>query len=370
MDHQRRKFGIARLYCGTSGTPGFYNSQEIGMAKAMVNLGYDCYIFFPDNSVREPYEKCVSESISIVYCPAKKVGVHSRYDWRIILRKGIEVLLIETDNQLFAPDLIRFCDRNAIKVCNYVGVVKSDSDNVIKKSFMSLAYKRVLKSIKTHKTFAKTDSIIVRLRGIGVDDVELMPVGLDTTIIPNIELSRAEIKQQCGLPTDRKVLLFVGRIDTYKHPEKILVLLQRLPEYHCVIIGDGALSDSIEKRISENGVQGQITWIKKLPNVDIHKYYYVADYFLNFNAQEIFGMSILEAMYQGCTVIAQRAPGPCMIIENEKSGFLVDKLDDFYYIISHNEILNRDDIRNRVVEKFSWSCSADKLHNWASSKNR
>ena len=50
--------------------------------------------------------------------------------------------------------------------------------------------------------------------------------------------------------------------------------------------------------------------IAALPNEQVQPYYHAADAFLNFNDHEIFGMSILEALYAGCPVIARHAPGP------------------------------------------------------------
>lgn len=38
-------------------------------------------------------------------------------------------------------------------------------------------------------------------------------------------------------------------------------------------------------------------------------------------------MAILEAMYYGCKVVAWDAPGPNLIIENGKSGWLVRDAD-------------------------------------------
>ena len=39
------KFGIVDTYCGASGQKGFYNSQELGLARAMKPLGYEPVVF-------------------------------------------------------------------------------------------------------------------------------------------------------------------------------------------------------------------------------------------------------------------------------------------------------------------------------------
>ena len=57
------RFGIAELYCGASGKTGYYNSQEIGLARAMKKLGYRCYIFYPAPDAAAVTEEDVEEHI-------------------------------------------------------------------------------------------------------------------------------------------------------------------------------------------------------------------------------------------------------------------------------------------------------------------
>lgn len=62
--------------------------------------------------------------------------------------------------------------------------------------------------------------------------------------------------------------------------------------------------------------------IHQLPNESVHVYYHACDAFVNLNDQEIFGMSLLEAMFAGCPPVARHAPGPDLIIEDGLSGWL------------------------------------------------
>lgn len=100
------RFAITTLYCGTSGQKGFYNSQELGLARAMKPLGHEPIIFYPDKSLKQRSEELTPDGIRVVRAPARAVGVHGRYDWNSLLEYGVEALQIGSDNQIFAPELI------------------------------------------------------------------------------------------------------------------------------------------------------------------------------------------------------------------------------------------------------------------------
>lgn len=362
------RFGIAELYCGASGKTGYYNSQEIGLARAMKKLGYRCFIFYPAPDAAAVTEEDVEEHITIVRCPARAIGVHARYDWKILKKYRIDVVQLGGDNQIFAPDFIRYCDKNGIPVYNFIGTVGTDSHNAVKKRLMDLMFRRNIVSYRGHMNFAKTENVRRALKNVGIDNAAVAPVGLDVSVIPVISGTPEEIKRECGLPPDKKTVLFVGRIDAYKHPEKMLELLSALPdEFYGVMIGDGELADGLERMIKEMKLSDRLKWIRKLPNQEVQKYYYVADCFVNFNDKEIFGMSILEAMYQGCKVIAVHAPGPDSIIENGISGYLVKSAEDMPDLITSDEKdekLEKHKIVERIRTNFTWEHSAALFDGW------
>lgn len=357
-------FGIVELYCGSSGKKGFYNSQEIGLARAMKKLGYTSFIFYPERDGESITEEPVEEDITIIRCPAKTFGVHSKYDWSVLNKYRINAVQVGSDNQIYAPSLIKYCDKHKIPVYSLIGTVGTDSTNIVKKVLMGVLYKRNLAAYRSHMNYAKTNTVRSRLNSLGIDRVGLAPVGLDVSIIPEICGTVDEIREESNLPKDKKILLYVGRIDAYKKPEKMLAVLSDMPAYYGIIIGDGALSEEFEKNIHDMGLNGRLKWIKKLPNDEVQKYYYAADYFLNFNSQEIFGMSILEAMYQGCTVIAVHAPGPDSIIADQQTGFLVNEYSEMEEIIRNNKFINRETARNHILKNFIWDNSAKQFDDW------
>lgn len=359
------RLGIVELYKGASGKKGFYNNQEIGLAKAMKKLGYECFIFYPISIKRKIEEEKIEDGITTVYVPSFSFGVHSIYDWGILKKYGIEIVQVGSDNQIFAPNVIQYCKKNRIIVYNYIGTLESDSKDKLKKIFMSLLIRRNMKVYNDSKCFVKSQDIKLRLEQKSKMKVELAPVGLDLSIIPKVEEKNDQIKRGLSIPINKRILLFVGRIDQYKNPMEAIELLEKLSdEYWLIMIGTGSLNYILEEKIEKSKCHNRVTWIKKIPNAEIHKFYKICNYYLNFNQNEIFGMSILEAMYQGSTVIAKHGPGPDTIIENGSSGYLVNNNKEIISIIVSGQQLRREIVRNRIVENFVWEHTAEKIDWW------
>ena len=359
------RIGIVELYCGISGKKGFYNNQEIGLARAMKKKGYDSIIFYPQTDINHFREEVIEEKIKVVYVPAIVIGNHSYYDWNILIQYDIDVVQIGYDNQIFAPTLIHYCDRNNIKLYNFIGTIVSDSDNTLKKGIMKMVFVHNAKLLKTHKCFVKTQKVYDELTKLGVSNITIAPVGLDTSIIPQISEKKGKIKEKLGLPEKQQILLFVGRLDSYKRPLVALEMFRNLPKYfYLIMIGNGKLDSQIDEYIAQNSLQDRVKRIKKLPNIEIHEYYKVADYYLNFNEKEIFGMSILEAMYQDCTVIAVKAPGPNEIIKNGENGYLVDDVYEMEKLLISKASIRKGNAKNSVINTFIWDKTVEKIDTW------
>ena len=77
-----------------------------------------------------------------------------------------------------------------------------------------------------------------------------------------------------------------------------------------------------------------------------------ATLFVNLNENEIFGMSLLEAMYAGCPPVARHAPGPDLIIENGISGYLCDTVAEMAAALDKTTDAMGHAAQNRVNEHF------------------
>jgi glycosyltransferase, group 1 family len=186
-----------------------------------------------------------------------------------------------------------------------------------------------------------------------------MPVGLDTAIIPSIPNNRTEIRRALKIDEHARVFIFVGRLDPYKQPLDLVPLLQAAPDWYAIIIGRGSLGDELTRRLTDAGLLDRCRLIPQLPNEQVHVYYHACDAFVNLNPNEIFGMSLLEAMYAGCPPVARHAPGPDLIIENGISGLLCGTVPELAAALDKTTAAMGHAAQSRVNENFLWQNSAE-----------
>lgn len=329
------------------------------MAKAIVEAGHEAVVFFPCKEKKDAVEECIDENVLLVQVPVRALGVHSLFNGRYLLKYKIDIAQIAGDNQLFAPELLRFCRRNNILAYTYNGTVQSDTENKLKKAIFDLLFKRNVFAYNKHECFAKTTAVAKQLKKRGVSKVTVAPVGLDVSTIPSITENLKKIRKKLSLPVDKKILLFVGRLETYKSPECAVELLKQLPkDCYLVMIGNGSKAEDIDALIAKYKLGERVRQIAQISNKEIHEYYAACDYYVNFNRNEIFGMAILEAMYNGCTVIAHSAPGPDFIIQDGKVGYIANDIESMKNVIESKEIICRDIICQYIIQNFTWENTA------------
>lgn len=362
------KLGIIRLYAGASGKIGYYNIQELGLAKALAKKGIYTDIFFlvNKNENKEVIVKEINEMVRVIYMPAKKLFNHGLISPKFILDYNIDIVHLLSDNQLMVPSFIGFCNKHNIPMYNYVGTISSDTNNKIKKFIMDSLAKRNIKCFNKSRVVVKTPTVKRELEKAGVKDIKIIPVGLDLDIIPQVKSDKVKIRKELNIPIDKKVLIFVGRLEEYKNPIKSIELLKRVREidndYLLIMIGQGSLKAEIIKLIKEYNLEKEIMFIDKVENSKIHSYYKASDIFVNLNSKEIFGMSILEAMYQGCNVAAINAPGPSFIIDDKVNGLIMEDYNWDKWTSSIEKNINNNDMSKLANEKitrcFNWNSIA------------
>lgn len=356
-------WAILELYCGGSGKLGFYNSQELGLARALNKTGIQVTIVYPDKSGRPDWEESPEDGITILHKACRAFGVHGFYRLDFLTERKIEVVHLDSDNQMFAPAVARFCKKHGIFCYHYIGTVYSDTENGLKRQLMNRISGRNIRMFRRMLTIGKTEAVRRTLENSRVTGVQVVPVGLDTSVIQTTGAGKFALREALGLPAEKKLLLFVGRLESYKRPFAALQLLERLGgDYALAMIGDGGLREELEKKIRKSAYSDRIFYFERIPNTQMFQYYAAADCYVNFNTHEIFGMSILEAMYQGCPVVARHAPGPDEIIESGCSGYLCDSEEKMAEIIAGG--LSSEvgiQAKERILQKFTWESSAKKI---------
>jgi glycosyltransferase involved in cell wall biosynthesis len=168
------------------------------------------------------------------------------------------------------------------------------------------------------------------------DKIILQPLGIDTTLFRTLP----QIKK---IPNS---LLYVGRLDNRKG---VLWLVESMKHIHSehpglklYMIGEGHLSNWIQKYTAENDLHDAITLLGRLPDDALNKWYNQAQVLVVPSVMEGFGLVILEAMAAGLPVIATKVDGITSIIVHEQNGYLVDYGNTPQLSETINRVLNHD----------------------------
>lgn len=338
-----------------------YNSQEIGLAKAFEQLGHQTYIFY---WLHPKDERCftqvkISNNITKVYFPYRfRIFHHAIINLDLLSAFHLDILQLQADNLLYLPNAVDYCLKRNIPHYCYVGTIKSSNPNLLIRKVLDFITKRNIKAFKKTLVFCKTQEMTNTLINKGVVNARTAFVGLDTTIIPNEDHTKEYIKNELNIPLDKKIIVFISSLRFHKRPFDIFKLAELLNDNYCILFmgTDGPLKEKFLSTLTSRKEYKKIIYLGQKPNKEIHKYYQIADYVVNFNPNEIFGMAILEAMYHNCTVVAINAPGPKCIIEDKKSGFIVNSIKEMANVILSNQKAQK--AHERVIGNFTWEKTA------------
>ena len=227
---------------------------------------------------------------------------------------------------------------------------------------MDLLCRRNLAIYRKTPTYAKTPAVAAQLEQLHVPCAGVMPVGLDTAIIPNANGEKHELREFLKLDPKANYLVFVGRLDSYKRPLDLVPVLEALPRsWNAVVIGQGSLTGELQDALRTHKLENRCTCIPQLPNATVQAYYHACDVFVNFNDGEIFGMSLLEAMYAAARRLPAMRRGRIWIIEPGTSGYFADTPAQFAEAIQKAaaDPACGHAAQRRVNEHFLWANSAE-----------
>lgn len=143
--------------------------------------------------------------------------------------------------------------------------------------------------------------------------------GIDTSKFHTITFEEKEnLKKQLGI-TNKKVFIWCSQDRPKKGLDFILDAWKRINKqnHDTVLLVIGA-----NREIQTEGV----TFLGKIPNNDLPKYYQIADCYLFPTLwHEGFGLSLIEALHSGCYCIASANGGVPEVLQYGKLGKLIEK---------------------------------------------
>jgi phosphatidylinositol alpha 1,6-mannosyltransferase len=201
---------------------------------------------------------------------------------------------------VYQTDLAGFANHYGFQIANttlnkFVGKVHSNSD----------------------RTLAPSTSACNYLNQLGVQDVELWRRGVDSVRFSPIKRDEELRKELLGNRPDRTLIGYIGRLAHEKRLED-LISLDDQDDVQLVIVGDGPTRARLERKLP-NAI---FTGFKS--GEDLARMYASLDIFIHTGQDETFCQSIQEALASGVPVIAPNSGGPIDLVENGKTGYLIN----------------------------------------------
>jgi glycosyltransferase involved in cell wall biosynthesis len=209
--------------------------------------------------------------------------------------------------------------------------------------------------------------------------VEIVPCGTDVERLGSVE--RIEARHQLGIPSDAKVVLYVGRFDRRKGIETLVRAIAKSNgrdngNLRLVIAGgfrpgesDGIECDRIKAIVKELGLDAMTTFPGRLTESELPIYYAAANVCVVPSHYEPFGLVAIEAMASRTPVVASQVGGLQFTVIPEVTGLLVPPQDDAAFARAIDRILSNpawaDQLgimgRQRVEIALSWDSVASRL---------
>jgi len=187
---------------------------------------------------------------------------------------------------------------------------------------------------------APSNPMLEVLRGYGVNVAsEVIPTGLQSGSFKSAD--GEAFRLQYGIPLDRPMLLYVGRVAYEKNIDFLLemtkLLIEKRPDVLLVVAGEGPAEASLHKLTKTLNIEKNVKFIGYLDrSKELNACYASADIFVFSSKSETQGLVLLEAMAQGTPVVAIAELGTASILIEGKGALIApDNAQQFSEKVYH-----------------------------------
>lgn len=185
-----------------------------------------------------------------------------------------------------------------------------------------------------------------RLYGDPRGQIEIVPPAVEHAFFAPGD--RRGARRAIGLPDDRPIVVFVGRIQPLKGPDVAIGALaaMRHRDALLVLVGgasgpDGAVAAAQARRLAADlGVGSRVRFVEPQPHHLLSSYYRAADVVIVPSRSESFGLVALEAAACGVPVVASAVGGLLNVVHDELTGLLVAGRDPQRYAAALDRLLD------------------------------
>ncbi|QGU06800.1 GDP-mannose-dependent alpha-mannosyltransferase [Corynebacterium occultum] len=177
---------------------------------------------------------------------------------------------------------------------------------------------------KAELNLCTSDPMVEKAASVGINDVELWPKGVDTVGYTPQRRSREIREKLSGGHPDSPIVIYVGRMSREKNLNLLArimpALREKVPGARLAMVGSGPHLSELQKVLDP----AWATFTGYMSGADLAGAFASGDVFIFPSLTETLGLVALESMASGIPVVGARAGGIPDVIDEGKTGFLVD----------------------------------------------
>ena len=205
--------------------------------------------------------------------------------------------------------------------------------------FLTYGYLKIFHN-DSKAILAPSDSCKQELNKKGFNNVVVWTRGVAKNLISNRPFKK----------TQHTKVIYVGRVSKEKNLEALCCLEDK---FEITIVGEGPILNKLKEKYPKINFTGY-KFGQEL--ADIYKEH---DVFCFPSKTDTFGIVMIEALANGLPIAAYKVTGPVDIVDEGKTGFLGDDLEDS---IRRCLKLNRKKIMSNINQRWSWERCIEILH--------
>lgn len=253
--------------------------------------------------------------------PRKNAG-RLIYEWRMgkriidwLKKQQIRAVILAGYNDPARLRVILWCHRHHIP-CFISGDsnIRDESPSKLKAAIKQMILRPMLRRTAGAMPFGTLGKVYFEKYGVPSDRIFLVPAEPDIELIRKLPHETIEaVARRFGLAAGRRRFLFSGRLIQCKRIDQLIdafvAIASVRPEWDLVILGDGDLGQSLQKRVPSSLVQ-RVFWLGHAGQQEtVAAVYRLCDVLCLTSEQERWAIVIHEAVAAGLAVVSSSIPG-------------------------------------------------------------
>ena len=176
------------------------------------------------------------------------------------------------------------------------------------------------------------DEVLQTLNPESAGKVRFWRNGLDVSLTAASANGAHAIRPELGLSEDDFVLVTATRLARWKRVDRaidaVALLRDQGVKARLIVVGDGEERANLERQAHDLGLDGRITFVGAVPQLDVARYLGAADVFMSVNELSNVGNPLLEAMVAGRCVLTLDEGDTRDLIRDGETGVLLPAAGD------------------------------------------